>query len=527
MPLQPAATCVAPQAMVCAVDHLAAQAGLAMLQRGGSAADAAVATSAVLAVTTQHMCGMGGDLLAVVVPPGDQPVALNSSGRAGAGADPDRLRSEGHTVMPFRGDIRSVTVPGCVDGWIALHDRFGRLPLADLLAPARAYASGGFPASPTLAASVAGVAHLADAADFANLAPLRPGTTVRRPGVARTLGQIAARGRDGFYLGEFGEGLLALGGGEFVPADLDRCQADWIPALGAEGFGHRIWTVPPNSQGYLTLAGAWIASGLDLPSDPDDPGSAHLVIEAARQAAYDRVAVLHEGADGPALVDPSRLAGRRAAIDAGRAAALGDTYAGGGTVALTAVDRDRLGVCVVQSNAAGFGSHLVVPGVRIFLQNRGIGFSLEPGHPCEYRPGRRPGHTLCPTAVTRPDGLLAGVLGTMGGDSQPQILLQLLVRWLVGGQAPGAAVAAGRWVLTSTDEGGGFDTWRRRGVVRVLLEGHAPAAWRAGLAARGHVVVEGPPFSHGFGHAQLIAVEDDQLTGSSDPRPRFGASVGF
>src|SRR3954469_3719831 len=142
----------APSGMVCAVDHLAAQAGLAMLRAGGSAADAAVATSAVLAVTTQHMCGMGGDLFALVHQPGAaEPAVLNASGRAGSGADPDRLRADGHAFMPPSGDIRTVPVPGCVDGWLALHERFGRLPLADVLAPARTYAADGFAASPFLA----------------------------------------------------------------------------------------------------------------------------------------------------------------------------------------------------------------------------------------------------------------------------------------------------------------------------------------------------------------------------------------
>src|SRR3954465_4956532 len=141
----------APGGMVCSVDHLASSAGVAMLRAGGSAADAAIATSAVLAVTTQHMCGMGGDLFALVHHRRGAPEPLNSSGRAGSGADPDRLRAEGHTEMPFRGDIRSVPVPGCVDGWLALHERHGRLPLADVLGPARDYAAGGFAASPLLA----------------------------------------------------------------------------------------------------------------------------------------------------------------------------------------------------------------------------------------------------------------------------------------------------------------------------------------------------------------------------------------
>jgi gamma-glutamyltranspeptidase/glutathione hydrolase len=191
---------------------------------------------------------------------------------------------------------------------------------------------------------------------------------------------------------------------------------------------------------------------------------------------------------------------------------------------------------VVQSNAAGFGSHLIVPGVRIFLQNRGIGFSLEPGHPGEYGPGRRPSHTLCPTLVTRPDGSLAAVVGTMGGDGQPQILLQLLARSLFNGQSPGQAMAAGRWTLTSrqpdgsaADAGGGtgFDTWRDRGVVDVMIEGQAPSSWTAGLSSRGHRVVPAPPFSRLFGFAHLISVEDDHLAGATDPRPLFGTAAGY
>jgi gamma-glutamyltranspeptidase/glutathione hydrolase len=185
--LQPAATVRAGQGMVCSVDHLATQAGVAMLHAGGTAVDAAVATSAVLSVTSPHLCGMGGDLMAVVVAPRIDPVAMNASGRAGSGADAQRLRAEGHSVMPMRGDIRSVTVPGCVDGWVALHERFGRLPLADVLAPAQSYALHGFPASPTLAASVDRVADLPEAADLTESGSVSPGTMLRRPGVARAL----------------------------------------------------------------------------------------------------------------------------------------------------------------------------------------------------------------------------------------------------------------------------------------------------------------------------------------------------
>jgi len=519
--------------MVCAVDHLGAGAGVAMLRDGGTAADAAVAASAVLAVTTQHMCGMGGDLFAVVYQRGEV-TALNASGRAGSGADPARLRSEGRRAMPAMDDVRSVPVPGCVDGWLALHTRYGRLPLSRVLEPARSYAENGFPASPTLAASVPLVAHLPDAADYTAGGALRPGRLVTRPGVARTLAALAGGGRKAFYQGEFGRRLLQLGKGEYGEDDLATPLAEWVEPLSLQAWGHRLWTVPPNSQGYLALAGSWIASGLLVPDDPDDPVWAHLLIEAARQAAYDRPEVLYEGADGAALLDPSRLEPRRQAIEADRAALLGEAYAGGGTIAVVAVDEHRDGVAMLQSNAAGWGSHLVVPGVRIFLHNRGVGFSLAPGHPAEYGPGRRPPHTLSPVLVTRADGSLHTVVASMGGDSQPQILLQLLARTLQVGQAPGPALAAGRWALGTraqldADELAtiGFQTWKSVGNVTVRVEGHAPGSWSDGLSERGHHVERVQEFDHGFGHAQLVTVVGDHLAGASDPRARGGAAAAW
>jgi len=523
MRLAPYVTRYAGNGMVCAVDHLAAQTGLAMLRAGGSAADAAVATSAVLAVTTQHMCGMGGDLFALVHSPGDSaPATLNSSGRAGSGADADRLRAGGRTAMPMFDDIRAVPVPGCVDGWLALHSRFGRLPLADVLAPARDYAADGFPASPILAAVASRVAELPGGADFR--AATHAGAVIRRPGVARSLDAIVESGRDGFYGGEFGKGLLELGNGEYDASDLAHPLADWVAPLGINVWDRHVWTIPPNSQGYLSLAGAWIAEGLDLPVDPDDPLWAHLTVEAARFAAYDRDEVLHEHAAGAELVAPQRLAPRRDAIRRDRAALLGDSYRGGGTIYLCAVDRDRMGVSLIQSNAAGFGANIAEPSTGIFLQNRGIGFNLQPGHPAEYGPRRRPPHTLSPALVTTPDGRLDMTIGTMGGDMQPQVVLQLLARILAGAEPVGDAVAAPRWALDSVDPSSGFNTWAGHGQVRVRLEESAPPGWATGLGERGHDVVTA---GGNFGHAHVIRVVDDHLEGASDPRALSGEAASY
>lgn len=532
-PLAPFSTRYATNGMVCSVDHLASSAGVAVLRAGGNAVDAAIATSAVLAVTTQHMCGMGGDLFALVHEPGTaEPAALNASGRAGSGADAQRLRDDGHTSIPPVGHISAVPVPGCVDGWLALHSRFGTLSMSELLAPARTYAENGFPMSPTLVRSAAALEGLASTstADFPTGAALRPGSVMRRPGVARALAAIVASGRAGFYEGEFGSGLLAMSEGEFVEADLARSNADWVRGLSRDvpAWGRSIWTVPPNSQGYLTLAGTWIASGLALPDDPADPLWPHLLIEASRQAGHDREDVLHEWADGVALVGEDRLAPRRLAIDPERASSLGGTHAEGGTIYLCAADRAGMGVSLIQSNYAGFGSLLIEPSTRIFLQNRGAGFSLVAGHPAEYGPGRRPPHTLAPAMVTHPDGRLDCVLGTMGGDSQPQILLQLLARrYGAAGADPAETVAAQRWVLAGAGAGAGLDVWDARGRVRVAVEETAPPAWFEGLGSRGHDVVPAPAWSGMFGHAHLISLAGGTLAGAADPRSLGGAAAGF
>jgi gamma-glutamyltranspeptidase/glutathione hydrolase len=306
----------APNGMVCSVDHLASSAGVDILRAGGTAADAAIATSAVLAVTTQHMCGMGGDLFALVHQSDGPPAALTAVGRAGSGADAAAMRAEGLSAIPMRGDVRAATVPGCVDGWLALHERFGRLPLPRVLRSARSYAANGFPASPLLVRSVDRLPPgLAGAEDYLRTGRLRSGDRVRRPLVAATLDAIADDGRAGFYGGPFGTGLIAVGAGLFSTSDLTHSVAQWDSPLRVTAWGHQIWTVPPPSQGYLNLAGARIADGLDLPDDPDDPLWPHLLSEAARYAGHDREAVLFDGADGGALLTDARLDPRRASID--------------------------------------------------------------------------------------------------------------------------------------------------------------------------------------------------------------------
>ena len=468
---------------VATADPRAVAAGDAVLADGGSAADAAIAANAVLAVTMSAWCGLGGDLLAVVHPgAAAEPVVLWAAGRAGSGADLDRMLAEGRRWMPYEYDVRCVPVPGCVDGWMALHERFGRLPIARDLAHAIELATG---------------------------APGGPRA------VERLLSAIAEHGRAGFYEGEAGAALLQLGNGEYEPADLEVSQCEWVAPLEVGVWGHRVWTTPPPSQGYLTLSAAWIADGLPVPDDPRDVGWPHLLVEAMRQAGFDRRAVLYEGADGEALLDPSRLGPRRDAISPGGATAVGGSYGVGDTIALTALDDDGLAISMCQSNASLEGSKLLIPGTGVYLHNRGAGFSIDPAHPGAYGPGRRPPHTLAPALVTAPDGRLAAVVASEGGDLQPMVLLQLLHRLLVGQASAADALRAPRWKLANP-----LSLWDFPTETTVVVESSSPPGWSTGLAARGHPVTVADASDHAFGHAHAIRISaDGGIDAAWEPRP--------
>ncbi len=558
--LAPFATTRATRGMVASIDQLASSAGVEVMRSGGTAADAAVAASAVLAVTAQHTCGMGGDVWALVHhTPGEPPVALNASGRAGSGADPQRLREELALVaadspelnsagldttafaMPVTGDPRSIPVPGCVDGWLALHDRFGLLSLKQVFRFAIDLAENGFVLSQAGALAAKQLVNVAHADDYFGASA---GAVVRRPGLAEALRAIVSNGRSGFYEGDFGADLIELGQGEYQAHDLTMPLANWVEPLAIEAWGQRIFTVPPNSQGYLTLAAAWMADGLDLPTDIDDPLAIHLLAEAAKLAAYDRIDVLHEHANGHELLSLERLTQRQAAISADTATAVGSwAQRSGDTNYIAAVDEKRMGVSLIQSNASGWGAHLFTKTNRISLQNRGIGFSLQPGHPAEYGPNRRPPHTLAPALVQTPDGELRCVIGTMGGDNQPQVVLQLLARLLHGGDTAGEAIAAGRWYW-SRPNASLFETWNDPPTLQLVLEGHADGELNrakktdvamtvaAALSERGHDVRLADSFDDSFGHAHVITVESGGaahqiLTGASDPRMLTSAALGY
>ena len=287
-----------------------------------------------------------------------------------------------------------------------------------------------------------------------------------------------------------------------------------------------------------------MAEHLGIGSDPSDPLWAHLVVEASRAAGYDRPTMLHDGADGQALLADDRLrvgagrvrADRTAAADVGPPPGAGagtpvPCLGDGDTTHLCAIDADGLGISLTQSNALDFGSHLVAGTTGIFLHNRGVGFSLEEGHPAELGPSRRPPHTLSPMLATTPGGSLTHLVGAMGGDAQPQILLQLLARMLPGGQDPSTAVAGARLALDAPSAGPFRLWWGDDLMVRV--EAHAPPGWLDGLRGRGHHAELISAFDPVVvGCAQIIEVvgaaddPDRHYVGAADPRSPEGGSAG-
>ena len=431
--------------MVSTIDHLATCAGVDLLRKGGSAADAAVGANAVLAVTSPHMCGPGGDVWALVHDGGSgPPAALDSAGFAGAGADAERVRSEGLREIPLRGHLAAVTVPGAVDGWLALHSRYGRLPLADVLAEAVRIADDGFAASPLLAdraGDVAGVDGNTDIGDG-----LRPGAVVRRPGTARAFRAVIERGRDGFYGGEFGEGLIALGAGEYAEADLVRPIARWVDPVRAEAFGRCCGPCRPHHRAISLWRGRGSPTGSTWATPVTGNGPICWWSRPRRPGTT--------GCGSSTRAPTVRRWWTRPASVPG---AMPSTPNGPETWPLPQ-PRATPPICA-RWTATAWACRSSTPtpaaSARIWWPAPpassctigGIGFSLVPGHPAEYAPGRRPPHTLAPALVTNRDGSLRQVLGTMGGDSQPQILLQLLARTLGLGQSPGAALRAPRWVL--------------------------------------------------------------------------------
>ena len=506
--------------------HLLASATAAdILGRGGNAVDAAIAANATLGVVAPETCGIGGDLFALVHTPGDaEPATLNSSGRAGRGGRAELLREHGDGRIPIDSPF-AVTVPGCVDGWVSLAERFGSMSLESVLSPAIDHATNGFAASAELAGSLS---RFAD-----TLAPQRSarglyrdgsapaiGDTVSRPDLAATLAAIGANGRAAFYSGAVADAIVDATKGVLHHVDLERGQADWIDPVSVDVMGWTGWTIPPNSQGYLTLAAAWIFEQLDPPQDPIDPRFTHAAIEAFRSVAWERDNYVADSDFAPVaaheLVSPSRLGERVEAISMqSRANWPTPSPAAGGTAYLCVRDTTGMGVSLIQSNYHGIGSRIGAGDAGFFLHDRGSNFSLEPGHPNELAPGKRPLHTLSPTLWTH-NNELEMLLGTRGGDFQPQTLLQVLTYMRWAGLGPVTAQRMPRW---TTDE------WRTPDST-VVVEPHMDSSVQSDLAKRGHSLRVAKQWMGGWGPVSVIAGKRQAVVGAADPRVATTAAIG-
>lgn len=508
--------------VVVTAHSLGTQAAMEILSAGGNAVDAAIAANAVLGVCEPHTCGIGGDLFALILEPGSAgPLALNASGRAGSGADPDIIRRDGGTEIPWDHPL-TATIPGCVDGWESLSGRFGSMPLAAVLAPAISLAENGFPASTELASALrrkeTSFREQPSARSLYEGGEPERGRRIRRRDLGRTLTSIANGGRSAFYSGSPGRAITAATGSLITAHDLETSQADWVEPLALEVFGRTAWTIPPNSQGYLTLAGAWIFEHLDPPRDPLEPGYFHALIEAYRSIAWERDDLVADPDFAPllppALVSSDRLRARSRLITDRAVSWPTETMPPGGTTYLCVLDRNGLGVSLIQSNFMGIGNGIAAGDQGFFLHNRGAGFNVEPGHPNELRPGKRPLHTLSPSMWTK-DGALDLILGTRGGHLQPQLLAQVAAHLFHAGDAPGAAQARPRWT-----------TAQLSGSSKIRVEARMAESVCEDLVRRGHDVEVASDMEGGWGPVSVIAVDSDGLrTGAPDPRVDT-ASVG-
>ena len=508
--------------MVSTSQALASQAGLRMLQAGGNAVDAALATAICLTIVEPISNGIGSDAFAIIWD-GKALHGLNASGRSPSAWTPEYF--DGRSAVPMRG-WNSVTVPGAVSAWVEVSGRFGKLPFERLFEPAIDYAANGFPVSPFVAASWAGqTAELSRQPGFTQAfmpggrAP-GMGEIFRFPAAARTLEAIAKTRGEAFYRGEIADGIAAhaaANGGAMTREDLAAHELDWCGTITQDYRGLTVHELPPNGQGIVCLIALGLLAHFDMASHPvDSADSLHLQIEAVKLAfadAYRYVADPRFMEVKPAqMLDSAYLKRRAALIDPKRAQDFGHgTPPAGGTVYLAAADASGMMVSFIQSNFAGFGSGVVVPDAGISMQNRGAGFVLTPGHPNRVAPRKRPFQTIIPGFVTR-NGEPVMTLGLMGGSMQPQGHTQLLVRIADYGQNPQAAIDAPRFRVV---EG-----------LEVNVEARFPAASLEALAARGHRITELPTGYMDFGCSQLIVRLADGYAGASDAR-RDSQAAGY
>jgi gamma-glutamyltranspeptidase/glutathione hydrolase len=504
-------------------DHvLASAAGMDVLKRGGNAVDAAITMAGVLAVVRPHMNGVGGDnFMLIRLAKTGEIVALNGSGRAGARATPAFFAAKGLKAVPGTG-ILSVSVPGAVRGWADALQKYGTITLSQALQPAIRYAERGFPVSPRLNADI-NESKKKVAADpelariFLPNGEAPPvGSLLKQPELAKTLRAIAASGPDYVYKGELAKQIAAFmerEGGLVTAEDLAKHHSTWEKPISSTYLGDPVIAFPPNTQGVTLLEALNIAEASDLkPMGRNSAEYINVVVEGAKLAYADRDKYVADPAFVKVPVDQliskehaAELArSLRDKLKANEGSSNADRDGTGDTVFMGVVDKDGNAVSMIQSLFAAFGSGRMVPGTGVTLQNRGSLYTLDPTHAQVIAPGKRPFHTLCPAMVLNPDRSLKMVVGTPGGDGQPQTLVQVITNILAFGLTPQQAVEAPRF--------------RWYGKQRVGVEPGIPVEVRDALSRRGHQIQVQEP-SEEFGGAQVIMVTPSggRIAGA-DPR---------
>jgi gamma-glutamyltranspeptidase / glutathione hydrolase len=507
----------------------AAQAGLRMLMNGGNAVDAAIAAAAAMTIVEPVSNGLGSDSFCILWD-GQQLHGLNASGRAPQAWTPGYFKAKygDDAKSPPQRGWDSVTVPGAVASWVALSERFGKLPFGDLLEPAIELAERGY-AVPVVVQQkwAAATPLLAELPGFAqSFMPHRRapevGELFRFPGAAKSLRLIAQTKGAAYYGGEIADAAARHArehGGSISVDDFAGYKPEWVTPIGKTYGGHTLHEIPPNGQGIAALIALGILSHFDLSSmKVDGVDSQHLQIEAMKLAFADVYRYVAEPTSmevtAEQLLDDAYLASRAKLIDMKRAQDFGaGNPVKGGTIYLTAADERGMMVSFIQSNYQGFGSGVVVPGYGLSMQNRGHAFSLDAKSPNVVAPGKRPFHTIIPAFLTK-DGKPVMSYGVMGANMQPQGHMQTLVRMLDYGQHPQAACDAPRWRF---NEG-----------LEINVESAINPATAQGLAERGHQVEVINDSYQDFGAGQFIwRLGDPAVEGyvaASDPR-RDGQAV--
>ncbi len=537
---------IAPQAMAATSQPLATQIALDVMKQGGNAIDAAIAANAALGLMEPTGCGIGGDLYAIVWSAKDKKLfGLNASGRAPKGLSLAQLQTEvkklNRSDIPPYGML-PISVPGAVDGWFELHQKFGSLPMPQVLQPAIHYAEQGFPVSELIAyywnASVPRLSE--QPGDFKGTFTIngkapQTGEIFKNPALANTYKQLAAGGRDAFYKGEIArkiDAFMQKQGGYLRYDDFASHSSSWVEPVSVNYRGYDVWELPPNGQGIAALQMLQILKNFDLKSmGYNSPDSLHTMIEAKKLAFEDRAKYY---ADQDFVKVPvqqliseqygrerAKLIGPKAAqrVDAGNP----HLYTGD-TIYLTTADKHGNMVSLIQSNYRGMGSGVVVPGLGFGFQDRGQMFSLDPKHHNVYAPGKRPFNTIIPAFITK-DGQPYVSFGVMGGAMQPQGHVQIVVNMIDYGMNLQEAGDAARWQhLGSTEPTDGSAMYLQNGGYTEMERG-VPWQTIQQLMQRGHDVRYG---FGGFGGYQAIKREPNTgvYYGASESR-KDGQAAGY